>query len=200
LHDRRSACTLDTVSDPELDETASIVDVTPVSLSKARELRARIEVGDRLGRYEVRALLGRGGMGEVFEAYDPELDRVVALKVIRPDFVETSSRARVRFVREAQVMGRLNHPNVVSIYDVGSRGDPRVRRHGAPSHGHADLAPELGRGRSCIDRDRGDERREPPRPANTKRSAAPSARGPRSADRRVAGAEPTGLRRETAAT
>jgi eukaryotic-like serine/threonine-protein kinase len=122
LHDRRTAGTLDVVEDPELDETASIVDVTPVDLSRIRERNARIEPGDSLGRYTVRALLGRGGMGEVFEAYDPELDRVVALKVIRPDFVETSSRARARFVREAQAMGRLNHPNVVSIYDVGSAG------------------------------------------------------------------------------
>jgi tetratricopeptide (TPR) repeat protein len=108
--------------DPELDETASIMDVTPVSLGKVRDLGAPIEAGDCLGRYAVRALLGRGGMGEVFEAYDPELDRVVALKVIRPDLVETSSRARARLVREAQAMGRLNHPNVVSIYDVGTAG------------------------------------------------------------------------------
>ncbi|HZJ64071.1 MAG TPA: serine/threonine-protein kinase [Kofleriaceae bacterium] len=111
------------MADPELDETASVIDMTPTSLAKMRSVSGRIRAGDTLGRYTVRDLLGRGGMGEVFEAYDPELDRVVALKVLRPDLLETSATARARFVREAQAMGRLNHPNVVSIYDVGTAGE-----------------------------------------------------------------------------
>ena len=113
LHDRRTAGHTQAVADRELDETASVVDMTPTSLAKMRNVSGRIRAGDCLGRYTVRVLLGRGGMGEVFEAYDPELDRVVALKVLRPDLLETSATARARFVREAQAMGRLNHPNVV---------------------------------------------------------------------------------------
>lgn len=74
------------------------------------------------GRYVVRGRLGRGGMGEVFLAHDPELDRAVAVKVIR-ETAERSAEARARFQREAQVLARLNHPNVVAVHDVGTVGD-----------------------------------------------------------------------------
>ena len=84
---------------------------------------AGVSPGDGFGRYTVLEAIGRGGMGEVFKAYDPELDRVIALKLLRPDLVEQSSYARARFGREAQAMGRLNHPNVVAVYDVGSEDD-----------------------------------------------------------------------------
>ncbi len=76
--------------------------------------------GACLGRYTIRARMGSGGMGEVFAAHDPELDRVVALKVIRPDLAGESAEALARFQREAQAMARLNHPNVVSVFDVGT--------------------------------------------------------------------------------
>ncbi len=76
-----------------------------------------------LGRYTVRGLLGRGGMGEVYLAHDPELDRLVAIKVIRTGVAERSPEARARFQREAQAMARLSHPNVVTVYDVGTTGD-----------------------------------------------------------------------------
>jgi tetratricopeptide (TPR) repeat protein/predicted Ser/Thr protein kinase len=81
----------------------------------------KVEV--RLGRYTVRGLLGRGGMGEVFLAHDPDLDRRVAVKVIRAGTAARSPEARARFQREAQAMARLNHPNVVAVYDVGVTGD-----------------------------------------------------------------------------
>ena len=84
---------------------------------------AGVSPGDNFGRYTVLEPVGRGGMGEVFKAYDPELDRVVALKLLRPEIVEHSSYARARFGREAQAMGRLNHPNVVAVYDVGTEDD-----------------------------------------------------------------------------
>jgi eukaryotic-like serine/threonine-protein kinase len=84
---------------------------------------AGVSPGDSFGRYTVLEAIGRGGMGEVFKAYDPELDRVVALKLLRPEIVEQSSYARARFGREAQAMGRLNHPNVVAVYDVGTEDD-----------------------------------------------------------------------------
>ena len=74
-----------------------------------------------LGRYRIGKLLGAGGMGSVYEAYDPELERVVAVKVLREDREATISRER-RLVREAKVMARLAHPNVMRVYDVGVAG------------------------------------------------------------------------------
>ena len=74
-----------------------------------------------LGKYEVRREIGRGAMGVVYEGYDPQIKRVVALKTIRPDQLQGGDPATViaRFRREAQAAGRLSHPNIVSIYDFG---------------------------------------------------------------------------------
>jgi predicted Ser/Thr protein kinase len=78
--------------------------------------------GATLGRYVVTGCVGAGGMGVVYSARDPDLDRRVALKVLRPELsVETNSRARL--LREARAMAQLSHPNVVPIYDVGVLGD-----------------------------------------------------------------------------
>ncbi len=74
-----------------------------------------------IGRYRLLQLLGRGGMGEVYAAHDPELDRRVAIKILRAD-VRNPDAHRARFMREAQAVARLNHPNVVGIYDVGNAG------------------------------------------------------------------------------
>lgn len=72
----------------------------------------------RLGRYRLRRLLGRGAHGRVFEAHDPELDRVVAIKVAHePDGSDDTTR-EIRD-REAQALARLSHPNVVQVFDVG---------------------------------------------------------------------------------
>jgi tRNA A-37 threonylcarbamoyl transferase component Bud32 len=87
-----------------------------------RERGRAIGPGDCLGRYTVRALIGAGGMGQVYAATDQELGRSVALKVIRPERV-ASSYARVRLVREAQALALLHHPNVVTVHDVGAEGD-----------------------------------------------------------------------------
>ena len=73
--------------------------------------------GSKLGRYEVIDLLGRGGMGAVYRAYDPELDRTVALKLLLMG--GRSKRAKARLQREAQAIARLSHPNVVQVFDVG---------------------------------------------------------------------------------
>ena len=74
-----------------------------------------------LGKYEIRRQIGRGAMGVVYEGYDPLIKRIVALKTIRPDQLadEDSATVVARFRREAQAAGRLNHPNIVSIYDFG---------------------------------------------------------------------------------
>jgi len=81
------------------------------------------EIG-RLGKYRVRAILGRGGMGVVFRAHDPHLDRFVALKAMLPSLA-TSPSAKERFFREAKAAAALKHPHVVTIHDVGEdRGAP----------------------------------------------------------------------------
>jgi tetratricopeptide (TPR) repeat protein len=78
-----------------------------------------LERGATIGRLVVIDELGAGGMGVVYAAYDPELDRKVALKLLRPG--SGGSRARERFLREAQALAKLSHPNVVAIHDVGTR-------------------------------------------------------------------------------
>lgn len=78
----------------------------------------------RIGRYVVIGRLGRGGMGEVVAAYDPDLDRRVALKLIGGG-KRASEGARARLVREAQALAKLSHPNVVGVFDVGIH-DERV--------------------------------------------------------------------------
>jgi len=79
-----------------------------------------------LGRYQVKEVLGKGAMGTVFKGVDPAINRLVALKTIRLDFVSEQNEMvelRDRLFREAQAAGKLSHPNIVTIYDVGSEGD-----------------------------------------------------------------------------
>jgi len=78
-----------------------------------------------LGRYQVSGVLGKGAMGLVYRGVDPAINRPVALKTIRLDFVndpEEMEELRERLHREAQAAGKLSHPNIVTIYDVGSEG------------------------------------------------------------------------------
>lgn len=72
-----------------------------------------------IGRYRMREELGRGGFGAVYVAHDPELGRDVAVKVLRPRKGRTDGKWEARMVREAQTLAQLEHPNVVSVYDVG---------------------------------------------------------------------------------
>jgi eukaryotic-like serine/threonine-protein kinase len=72
----------------------------------------------RLGKYEILDVIGRGGMGTVYRARDPDIDRVVAIKAISRD-LGSSPEMIERFLREAQFVGRLQHPNIVTVYDVG---------------------------------------------------------------------------------
>ncbi|MBW1867329.1 MAG: serine/threonine protein kinase, partial [Deltaproteobacteria bacterium] len=72
----------------------------------------------KYGRYEIIKELGRGAMGVVYQAHDPRIDRLVALKVLRPDRV-TSQDFVQRFLKEAKAIGRLSHANIVTVYDVG---------------------------------------------------------------------------------
>jgi eukaryotic-like serine/threonine-protein kinase len=73
----------------------------------------------KYGRYEVVEELGKGQMGVVYKAHDPKIDRIIALKVLREDRV-TSDTFVQRFLKEAMVIGRLSHANIVMVYDVGS--------------------------------------------------------------------------------
>ena len=78
--------------------------------------------GDLVGRYVVLHQLGEGGMGVVYAAYDPELDRRLAVKVVRSSG-GVADHDRERLLREAQALGRLKHPNVVAVHDVGAFDD-----------------------------------------------------------------------------
>jgi serine/threonine protein kinase/Tol biopolymer transport system component len=78
--------------------------------------------GTKLGRYEIRVLLGGGGMGEVYRASDPKIGRDVAIKVLPTDFSADKERV-ARFEQEAQAAGALNHPNILAIYDVDIQDD-----------------------------------------------------------------------------
>ena len=91
--------------------------------------------GTKLGPYEVVAPLGAGGMGEVWRAHDPRLSRDVALKVL-PDSVAQDVTFLARFQAEARAASALNHPNIVTVYDVGQHD------------GHAYISMELLEGKS----------------------------------------------------
>ena len=80
----------------------------------------RLERGALVHRYVIHDRVGEGGMGVVYAAYDPELDRKIALKFLRSGPQAYSDRRRSRLLREAQAMARLTHPNVAAVYDVGT--------------------------------------------------------------------------------
>src|SRR5438874_43755 len=83
-------------------------------------------LGTQLGRYDVRERLGQGGMAAVYKAWDTNLDRWVAIKVLH-DHLAGEPALKERFKREAKVVARLNHPNIVQVYDFGT-----VERNGLP--------------------------------------------------------------------
>ena len=100
-------------ADPEVVEEVRVL----LEEQAPQPLRGpNVKAGTRVGRYEVAAKLGRGGMGEVWEARDTELDRRVALKflAVAPDV----GRAGERLTREARAASALNHPNIVTVYEV----------------------------------------------------------------------------------
>jgi serine/threonine protein kinase len=85
--------------------------------------------GDRLGRYEIDAVIGRGAMGIVYSAHDPKIGRPVAIKTISleaEDDLEEQRQYRERFFFEAGAAGRLSHPGIVAIYDVGETDDRQL--------------------------------------------------------------------------
>src|SRR5205085_2416661 len=77
-----------------------------------------LSAGTCLGPYEILAPIGAGGMGEVYKARDTRLGRVVAVKILPPEV--TDPERKLRFMQEAKAVSALNHPNIVTIYDIGS--------------------------------------------------------------------------------
>jgi len=95
-----------------------------VAAQQVADRQPRIGVGHSLGPYQILSLLGKGGMGEVYRARDSRLGREVAVKVLPPIFAADADRLR-RFEQEARTAGMLNHPNILTVYDVGTHeGSP----------------------------------------------------------------------------
>jgi serine/threonine protein kinase len=100
--------------------------------------------GIRLGPYEIRALIGEGGMGEVYRAFDPRLGRAVAIKLSAAQFTE-------RFDREARAVAALNHPNICHLYDVGPNYLVMELVDGDAPNGPMPLETALRQARQIID-------------------------------------------------
>src|SRR5438876_9710726 len=83
-----------------------------------------ITIGQQLGSYEITALLGKGGMGEVYRARDAKLKRDVAIKILPDEFAGDSDRI-ARFQREAEALAALNHQNIAAIYDLQEANSTR---------------------------------------------------------------------------
>ena len=81
-------------------------------------MNSPLSEGRKIGKYQIRSLIGAGGMGEVYLADDTQLDRRVALKILPPDLALKRERM-ARFVREAKAAAALNHPNIAHIYEIG---------------------------------------------------------------------------------
>src|SRR5712691_11339003 len=86
-----------------------------------------LAAGTNLGRYEIRSQLGAGGMGEVYLAQDTKLERTVALKILPAEVAADRNRMN-RFVQEAKAASALNHPNIITIFEIDEGvGSPTVR-------------------------------------------------------------------------
>jgi tetratricopeptide (TPR) repeat protein/predicted Ser/Thr protein kinase len=109
--------TIDDV-DEHLDRCPDCRDAVALLLERPRR-QATLRPGDRAGRLVIADVLGRGGMGVVYEAYDLELGRKVAVKVLRVGAKEHATR----LAREAQAIARVSHPNVVAVYEIGKLDD-----------------------------------------------------------------------------
>src|SRR5258708_7659758 len=124
------------------------------------QLQMPLTSGTRLGPYDIQSLLGSGGMGEVYRGRDSRLDRIVAIKVLPTSYSADADRLQ-RFVQEARSAAALNHPNILSIFDIGEeRGAPyivsellegqtlreRIRSGPLPSRKAIDYALQVARG------------------------------------------------------
>src|SRR6266566_8068656 len=122
------ACADDPVLRSEVESLISSHDqagdsIEAMAVEAATEMLAddRAIVGKQIGHYQVLSRIGRGGMGEVFLAQDTSLGRRVALKLLRSDFTRIEERLR-RFQQEARAASALNHPNILTIHEIGHDG------------------------------------------------------------------------------
>jgi serine/threonine protein kinase/Tfp pilus assembly protein PilF len=117
-----------------------------------KEQNTTLPPDSQFGRYEIRSLLGIGGMGEVYLAYDSKLRRQVALKLLPAELTQNKGRL-ARFEREAYAASSLNHPNIMTIHEIGDEGGHHfiaseyiegesLRQH--TKHGHLELRETLG--------------------------------------------------------
>ncbi len=102
-----------------------LIDTSPESVAAA--MFAELEpnsplINKEIGHYNIKKLLGKGGMGEVYLAQDSKLNRKVALKLLPPELTDEKDRLK-RFVREAQAVSALNHPNILTIHEFGTEGN-----------------------------------------------------------------------------
>jgi len=112
--------------DPLAGETLARGSRTPAKGEVFLSASSRaLEQGSRVSRYILLERLGSGGMGEIYAAYDPQLDRRIALKLMRADVLSAmgTRSGRASLLAEAKALARLNHPNVVAVYDVGEVGE-----------------------------------------------------------------------------
>jgi eukaryotic-like serine/threonine-protein kinase len=101
------------------DEAGRFMDGSALGIVADSIAAGRIETGRRFGQYEVTGLIGSGGMGEIYLASDTRLNRKVALKVLPTDLDDSKKKLK-RFEQEAQVVSALNHPNILTIHDLGT--------------------------------------------------------------------------------
>src|SRR5215468_6484860 len=94
--------------------------IEPPSIALSKRMS---RLGTRIGRYEIRGLLGAGGMGEVYDAYDAELDRPLALKLMRPELAGPTGVLAERLLRESRMMAKVVHPAVITVFDIGRVDD-----------------------------------------------------------------------------
>jgi hypothetical protein len=119
----RCGCRLADAVAPDEDETAPVgdsLDLTPEELRGRAEYQSEPAVPEVVGRFQLREYLGGGGYGHVYRAYDPRLDREVALKVLKES--APSARKIERFFREARAAAQLDHPSIVGLLDAGRDG------------------------------------------------------------------------------
>jgi eukaryotic-like serine/threonine-protein kinase len=109
--------------EPETGQAEGIESLVMLQRARARLLGRGEQTPARVGRYVVVQRIGAGAMGVVLRAYDPKLRREVALKIVRPRASIEGDEAQARLLREAQALARLNHPNVVAVYDAESTDD-----------------------------------------------------------------------------
>jgi urea transport system substrate-binding protein len=115
----------DSPPQPVSSETIAFVRAeTPADLTESafgRNAATGAWVGRKLGKYQITAVLGQGGMGVVLKAHDPMIERDVAIKVLA-EHLAADALALERFLAEAKAAGKLNHPNVTAIYEIGQEG------------------------------------------------------------------------------